>query len=287
MKVAAWSLDGLRLFAKRGWRASCVASLLKGILKLFAPRGKLVLSNLALIYPESTKAWRAQMRRRVYDSLGWTVAEIMALQRDPSQALDWVEEVHNAQHVDELVDKEKGAILLSGHYGNWELLGAWYAQHFRKKGLRDFYVVAQNVKDKDVDRLVARCRSNAGINFLSKQTSTLEIVKLLKGGAHVGILPDVSWAGGLTLPFMGRPCTNSIGPAVLGLLASVSMIPVTIYRKAPFHHKVVFFPPLQMPEKADRRAKIELITRKINSVFENIITARPELWFWLHNRWKK
>ena len=287
MKAAAWALEGLRLFTRQGWRASCAASLLRGGLKLFAPRGKMILSNLALAYPESTNAWRVQIRRRLYDHLGWMATDLLTLQRDPAQALSWIEEVRNPSYVDECLVKGKGVLLLSGHYGNWELLAAWHAQRLKKKELHNFYIVSQNVRDQDIDRLIARYRGNAGIKLLPKQTSTLEIVKLLKDGAHVATLADISWGGGLVLPFMGRPCTNTIGPAVLGVLASVSIVPVTIYRKAPFRHEVVFFPPLQVPEEADRRVKIELLTREINSALEKMIAPRPELWFWLHNRWKR
>jgi len=286
MKAAAWAVEGLRLFAKRGWRASCLASLLRGTLRTFAPRGKMALSNLALAYPESTKEWRARTRRSVYDNLGWTVTEVLTLQRDTSQALDWVKKVHNAHYVEELIAKGKGAILLSGHYGNWELLASWYVQYFEKSGLRSAYGIAQNVKDTDINRLIARYRSNSNLNVLSKDTSTLEIVKLLKGGAHVYTMPDVSWVGGIVLPFMGQTCTTSAGPAALALLASVPIIPVAIYRKAPFQHEVVFSPPLQVPDEKERRMKMELLTREINSALENMIAPQPELWFWLHNRWK-
>ena len=286
MKAAAWSLEGLSLFAKQGWRASSTASLLRGILKLFAPRGKRVLSNLDLVYPENTHIWRAQVRRRLYDHLGWTAAEILALQRDPAQALEWIEEAHNLRYVEEPTSKGKGVVFLSAHYGNWELLAAWHAQRLKKMGLHNFYIVSQNIKDKDIDRLVTRYRRNSGINLLPKQTSTLEMVKLLKSGAHIATLADISWIGGLVLPFMGHPCTNSIGPAVLGVLASVPIVPVAIYRKAPFRHEVFFFPPLQVPDKVDRRVKVEHLTREINSALEKIITPQPELWFWLHNRWK-
>jgi len=246
----------------------------------------MVLSNLALVYPESTKAWRVQVRRHLYDHLGWMATEYLALQHDPAQTLDWVKEVHNFHYVEELVAKKKGALLISGHYGNWELLAAWYVQYAGKRGFHNAYGIVQDVKDKDIDRLIARYRRNANLNVLSKNTSTLEIVKLLKKGAHVYTMPDVSWGGGLVLPFMGQPCTNSTGPAVLGLLASVPIIPAAIYRKAPFRHEVVFYPPLQVPEEADRRVKIELLTREINSALEKMIAPQPELWFWLHNRWK-
>jgi KDO2-lipid IV(A) lauroyltransferase len=284
LKPAAWLIEGLRVSAKRGWRASCVASLLCAILKAVAPRGKRILSNLSLVYPESGEAWRKDLRRRVYEHLGWTVAEILTLQRDPAQALQWIEETRNLRFVEEI--QGKGALLLSGHYGNWELLAAWYAQFLAQKGLRDFYIVSQDVRDKDISRLIARYRQNAGINLLPKRTSTLEMVKLLKSGTHVAVLADISWLGGISLPFMGHLCANTTGPAVLGILASVPIIPVAIYRKAPFRHTVEFFPPLSVPQEKNRRLKTEYLTRQVNEALEKMIAPRPDLWFWLHNRWK-
>ncbi|MDR1379015.1 MAG: lysophospholipid acyltransferase family protein [Synergistaceae bacterium] len=286
MKLAAWAIEGLRMAAKRGLRASCVASVLCGILKVVAPRGKRVLSNLSLVYPDTDEAWRGTLRRRVYEHLGWTVTEILTLQRDSAQALQWVEETRNLGLVEGLLAKGKGALFLSGHYGNWELLSAWYAQWLSQKGFHNFHIVSQDMRDKDISHLIARYRRNAGVNLLPKKTSVLEMVKLLKSGAHVAALADISWLGGISLPFMGHPCTNTTGPAVLGILASVPIIPVGIYRKAPFRHMVEFFPPLSVPEEKDRRLKTELLTRRANEALEKMIVPRPDLWFWLHNRWK-
>jgi KDO2-lipid IV(A) lauroyltransferase len=260
--------------------------LLCAILKTFAPRGKRILSNLALVYPESGDAWRKDLRRRLYEHLGWMVAEILALQRDPAQALDWVEETRGAHHIEEVLAAGKGLLFLSGHYGNWELLAAWYAQYMKKLGASGFYIVSRKMKDKDISRLTDQYRLNAGIKLLSRRTSTLEIVKLLKSGKHIAALADIAWPEGVVLPFMGHPCTHTAGPAVLGTLASVPIVPVAIYRRGPFRHAVEFFPPLAVPEEKNRRLKIEALTREVGAALERMIAPQPELWFWLHNRWK-
>jgi KDO2-lipid IV(A) lauroyltransferase len=260
--------------------------LLGALLKIAAPRGKRILSNLSLVYPESTQAWREALRRRLYEHLGWMVTEILALQHDPHQVFDWIEEVDGGHFIEKPLAEGKGVLFLSGHYGNWELLAAWYAQYLSKKGFRSFYIVSQSTKDKDIARLIAKYRQNAGIKLLPKTTSTLEMVKLLKSGAHVAALADISWRGGVVLPFMGHPCAHTTGPAVLGTLASVPVVPVAIYRKGPFRHRVAFSPPLPVPGEKNRRLKVELLTREVGEALEKMIAPQPELWFWLHNRWK-
>ncbi|GHV37083.1 lipid A biosynthesis acyltransferase [Synergistales bacterium] len=289
MKAAAWLIEGFCAFAKRGWRASCEAAIFRALLNIIKPRGKRVLSNLELVYPEKDSRWRKCTRRHVYDNLGWMLAEILTLQRDPAQALDWVEETIGARYIEGAIEAGGGVIFLSAHYGNWELAAAWYAQYLKKKGLHNFYIVSQNTRDPDIADIIERFRTSAGIKLLPKSTPTLEFVKLLKSGANVAALADISWLGGVVLPFMGQPCRHTMGPAVLASLSGSPIIPVALYRKAPFRHAVEFFQPITArhdPKEKNRRLEIENTAREIISATERIITPRPELWFWLHNRWK-
>lgn len=245
------------------------------------------MANLRLVYPESSEAWGRGLRRRLYEHLAWMVTELLVLQRDPSQALKWVTEARGWIHIDEALAGGKGVLFLSGHYGNWELLAAWYAQYLKRRGTGGLYMISQETKDQDISRLIIRYRQNSGIKLLPrKTTSTLKMVRLLKEGAHIALTPDISWGEGIVLPFMGHPCTNTMGPAVLGLLASVPIVPVALYREGPFRHTVEFFPPLPAPEEGDRRRKIERLTLQVNAALERMLAPQPELWFWLHNRWK-
>lgn len=286
MKTAVWAIEALRAISRPGWSARSVAFFLRNVLKITRPRGSRILSNLALAYPESNEAWRRDLRRRLYDHLGWTTAEILALQNDPAQAFSWVDEVRNVHFAEDLLPEGKGALFLSGHYGNWELLAAWYAQYLKKKDLHNFHIIVQNIRDRDVSQLLSRYRENTGINLLPKDAPLTEMIKLLKGGAHIALLADVSWMGGITLPFMGHDCTHTTGPAVLGTLASVPIIPVAIYRREPFRHTIEFFQPLPVPAEKNRRLRFEQMTRSAIEALETMIAPRPELWFWLHNRWK-
>ncbi|GHS95768.1 lipid A biosynthesis acyltransferase [Synergistales bacterium] len=290
MKAAACLIELCRKAAKRGWRANCEAAVFRALLNIIKPRGKRIISNLALVYPEKDGRARNDMRRLVYDHFGWMIAELLTLQRDVSAALDWVDEIQFPRYIEPAIDAGRGVIFLSAHYGNWELAAAWYAQYLKKRAPHNFYIVSQSTRDPDISAIIDRFRANAGIKLLPKSTSTLEFVKLLKDGAHVAALADISWLGGVTLPFFGHPCTHTMGPAVLASLSGAPIIPVALYRKAPFSHAVEFFPPILArhdPKEKNRRMELERVTREVISATERMIEKRPELWFWLHNRWKR
>ena len=271
--------------AREGWRGGAVAGFLRGLLKLIRPRAKRIDSNLRLVHPDWDEARRLEIRRGVYNNIAWTITELLALQRDPGRALEWVTNVEGAEYFESTLNEKTGAILLTGHFGNWELLGSWYAQTLRKRG-RLPYIIYQEIHDRNISNLINEYRERSGMIALLKETSTLEMVRLLRDGACIGILSDVAWWSGIKLPFMGQICRNSAGPAAMAMLSGVPILPAAIYRDAPFRHKVRFLPPFFAPEDGRRDERIERTTLKINEALEELIAPRPELWFWLHNRWK-
>lgn len=287
MSAAACAVRAFQAVADVGWRGRMVQRFLYGLLKLVQPRRERIDANLRLVWPKRDAAWRQAFKAQVYQNLAWTVTEVLALQRDPAQAFSWISSVEGRSLLDELAGDRQGAILLTGHFGNWELLGAWCAQVFRAKG-RQLYAVFQEIHDRDLSGVLRRFRERVGISVLPKETSVLEMAHRLRAGAHIAILTDVSWLdGALTLPFMGRECTNSPGPAILSMLASVPIVPLGIYRQKPFEHSVRVFPPLSVPDQGSRSERLEGGTLAINRALEAIIAPQPELWFWLHDRWKR
>ncbi len=286
MKAPVYLFSLLKAAASEGWRGYFIASFFSGLLKLISPRRGRIDSNLKLAYPEKSEIWRKDIRRRLYEHLAWLITEILVLQKEPARIFSWVENVENSSFIEKLIDEGKGAVILSSHFGNWELLGSWYGQMYASKGRGKFYALFQNTRDKDIAEMLYKYRQRAGIELLSKDTPVTTLVRLLKSGAHIATMPDVSWSGGINLPFMGQECTNTTGPAVLSMMASVPIIPIGIYRKAPFRHDVRFLPPLKIPDEKDRKVRLELLTLEVNRAIENIIAPQPEQWFWLHNRWK-
>ena len=126
------------------------------------------------------------------------------------------------------------------------------------------------------------------IELIPKETSVQKFARMLKGGAHLALLNDISGLREVMVPFMGVDATNMPGPAVMAMLSGVPIVPVFIYRNAPFEHEVEFLPPITMPDKSIKHEdRIRAIVLEYNKAYEQVIRKRPELWFWLHKRWKR
>ena len=286
-KAAVRALLAFEKFADTGLRGKITASFFSGMLKLIHPRAKVIDDNLKLVYTESPERWRKDIRGQVYENVAWTVTELLALQRDTSQAFNWVKKVHNLEIADNFLHDKHGVIFLSGHFGNWELLAGWYAQYALQHGHK-LHIVTQEMHDQDISRYIERIRENAKMSLIPKETSVQKFAHMLKGGAHIALLNDISGLLEVTVPFMGIDAKNMPGPAVMAMLSGVPIVPVFIYRDAPFEHEIEFFEPIKMPDKSLKREdRIRAIVLECNKAYEQVIRKRPELWFWLHKRWKR
>ena len=285
-KAAVGAIKVFEKFASTGLRGRITAKILSGLLKLIHPRKQVIDDNLKLAYPHSPEQWRKDIRGQVYENLAWTVTELLVLQRDPEQAFTWVKKVHNAELIEELLHDKHGAILLSGHFGNWELLASWYAQNALKYGHK-LHAIVQELHDQDISRYVEQMRRNSKIEPILKTTSVHKFTHMLKDGAHIAVLNDIAGSCEVMVPFMGHDATNMPGPAVMAMLSRVPIVPVCIYRDAPFEHEVEFFEPINMPDNSlSHDERMRAIILECNKFYEQIIRKRPDLWFWLHKRWR-
>lgn len=285
-KTAVRVIRAFQAFADTGLRGKITKGFLSGLLKLIRPRAKVIDDNLKIAYPDSSEQWRKKIRSQVYENLAWTITEALALQRDPKQAFTWVKKVHRLEMVDQLLDSRKGVIFLAGHFGNWELLASWYAQYAAKWGTKLCSIIKEQ-SDKDISAYIDEIRRNSGIEFISKDTSVMKLVRMLKGGTHFSEMGDVAGVGEIIVPFMGADATNMAGPAVMAMLSGAPIVPVTIYRNAPFEHEIEFFEPLKMPDSSlSHEERMKAILLSCNEAVELFIRKRPELWFWLHKRWR-
>ena len=285
MKIAAVSIEALRLIAAPGWRSSVLFSFINFAFRIFKPRRKVALENLAMAFPEKSRDENIKLLNSMYANLSWMIVEQLVLQRAPSMAEIWVNEIEGEEYVKEILRQKRGLIAITAHFGNWELFLAWGAQHGYP-----LYTISRGPNDADLDELFMRYRSNCGAKMLdrrSESVKTVKLVRLLKSGNFIAITGDVHEYEGVSLPFFERNCKTPIGAAILALLADVPIVPFFLFRKAPFSHKAIIGNPIIVPKEGTREERAETMTREINKWIENVIRIDPSLWFWMHKRWKK
>jgi len=270
-------------FVSPGWKGSVAAGFVGGVVSLLSPRRKVALENLSMAFPDKDEAWRKRTLRLCYRHLAWSVVEYLCLVKAPEQVGNWFVSVDGEEILRKLRKSGKGAILLTGHIGNWELFAGWLAD----KGY-PIHAIVRPPNDADVAAMLEGFRAKVGLNTFSKYNIMLGAAKLARKGAFMAILADQDGGNeGIQVPFMGENCSTPGGPAALSHLAGVPIIPVVSYRIAPYKHEIHILPPLDdAPDIKNRSERIKHITADANRILEMMIRKHPEQWLWLHKRWK-
>jgi Kdo2-lipid IVA lauroyltransferase/acyltransferase len=180
-------------------------------------------------------------------------------------------------------DASKGPIVLTGHFGNWELMGAWLAQNGYP--LR---VIGTSAYDKRLDKLITETRDSAGYINIARGKGTREIINSLRKGLPLGILIDQDTkVEGVFVNFFGRKAHTAIGPVVLAQKFKIPIVPFFLHLKKDYTYHVECLDEIILVDTGNAAQDLITNTQKCSNAYEHIITKYPEQWVWMHERWKK
>jgi Kdo2-lipid IVA lauroyltransferase/acyltransferase len=244
------------------------------------PRRRAVaLENLARAFPEHPASEIARIGRGSFRHLGMNFVEsCVFFFRPPARLLSRVS-VDGVPNFESAAVRGRGMIMLTAHFGNWELLAASHA--LTRFSLS---VVVRPLDSPLFDPLLERFRRRSGVELITKRRALSEIVEALRRRRMVGILLDqnASRREGVFVPFFGVPASTSKGMALIALRTGAPVLPVFIRRRPDGHHVVEVGAPVPVPPDGD----VVAFTHAFNEAIEAAIRRAPEQWFWLHRRWK-
>jgi len=175
----------------------------------------------------------------------------------------------------------RGVVFVSGHIGNWELLGT--AMTIR--GLPVWALVA-NIKNPLVDQFVYRHRVDSGMKIIRIKESRRMIQKGIKQGAIIIFVSDQdAGKNGIFVPFLGKPASTHTGAAVYALRYKVPLVyGMSYFKDKKYHFHFERFDGNSQLKFS--RENIYKITEWYSKTLENDVRKYPEQYFWLHRRWK-
>jgi len=233
-------------------------------------------ASLGVSSRQATKIARAS-----YANLGRCLLEYAAFARlTRAEVVDLVafEGLENMRRV---VEEGKGGLVVDGHLGNWELMGAGLAAH----GFPIHFLVGQQTNAR-VDDVMNDLRRRQGIGIISRSVALRKVMQALADNQIVCILTDQdARKGGVVVDFLGRPASTVRGPALFAIRRGCPILPCFIWREGSRHRAVIESPMFPLPLDDEDEAVRELTQR-----YTDRITARvrehPDEYFWPHRRWK-
>ena len=255
---------------------------------LFPYRRKLVMENFRRVFgdtlPEEEILRLAQAYYAHYLRFIIEFIRLPLMSARKKKAFIRVENIESPLGV---YDKGKGLIMLTGHFGNWEVSTvAGIAQYPQFKGL--FHFVRRPLKPEWLNRWITRRFHRAGFGTLAKRGSLDEVLNLLEKGLAIVYVFDqfAVKKEGVVVDFFGHPASTFKSPALLALSTGAPVIPSCSWREPDGTHVLRFEDPLPLIHCEDAGEAIRQNTRAYNAALERMMLRHPELWIWMHRRWK-
>ena len=250
------------------------------------PLRRVGMRNLALAFPERSVTERRRILRASFLNHGRMAAELAHVARlDPEAIREMVRFEDEAWWRDHVVlPRETGVLILSGHFGNWELLV--YAH-----GLRGFPVsmVHRTIANPFVDRWLNALRARAGTRLVRKSGAAGGVLRALHERQLLVLPFDQNSTRGLGVfvDFFGIPASTNSGIARLALRTGAPVVPAFIVREGRrARHTVHVLPIMYLERSGDFDTDVQHATQRCSEVFESMVRRHPEQWLWVHKRWK-
>jgi Kdo2-lipid IVA lauroyltransferase/acyltransferase len=244
---------------------------------------RVALDNMKIAFgSQKTQGERNQLARDVFRNIARIPFEIAWSTRLGEKDFSRSFEIKGLAHLRAALKKGKGAIMLTAHTGNWELLP--FA--IRYIGLA-VNIIYKPIKFKPADDFIFKLRTRFGARMIPKKRSMRRILNSLQRNECIGILfdQDPGIANGVFADFFGRPtCTNK-GLAFLALKTEAPVIPVFIARRE-MKFVIEFEKEISLVKSTDANRDLIYYSAVYNKSIENFIRRYPDQWFWVHRRWK-
>ena len=252
-------------------------------------RRRVVMENLRRVFGETlTETQIAGIAQGFYAHLVKFLGEFITLPFLSAAKKERLIRIEGGEHLLEALDQGRGVLLLTGHFGNWEVSTVAGIAQFREYHGR-FHFIRRPLKPKWFNDFVMRRFRKAGFGTLDKAGSLDEILELLEQNHIVVSIFDQFTVKKYGIPseFFGHPAHTFKSLAVLAQFTGAPVIPSSSWREPDGTHVLLFEPPVGIVTEGRTRDIISVNTKRFNEVLERIILRHPEQWIWMHKRWKK
>jgi KDO2-lipid IV(A) lauroyltransferase len=240
--------------------------------------------HIRMAFPSLSDAEVSAMAKASMQHLAMLAVEVLLAPRLISQ-WTWARyiELRKLDDAIRVLLRPKGCIMLTGHYGNWELLGYTLAT----LGF-DIVAVMRPLDNEYLNRFLLDRREKSGLSLLYKRGAVRSAGEVIESGAALCFIADQNAGSkGLFVPFFNRQASTYKS---IGLLAMEHEVPIIVgcARRAGrgFQYEVCTNRIIHPHEWAEREDPLLWITQEFSKALEDLIRVAPEQYLWIHRRWK-
>ncbi len=256
--------------------------------RLLPYRRRVVVDNLQRVFGDTlTEEQITRLAQAHYAHIWRLIVEFLTFPLMSQQRRAQLARVENEQVLRDAHAQGKGVLLLTGHFGNFEVAAAAGIMSF-PEAHGHFHFVRRPFKPRWLEDLVYGRSRRLGFGSLPKRGSLDLFINRLTAGDLILFPFDQYAAGrdGIQVEFFGHPAGTFRSLAIIARATGAPVVPAATWREPDGHHVLRFEEPLTSIECEDYDEEIRRNTRAYNAMLERLILRHPEQWWWMHRRWK-
>lgn len=243
---------------------------------------RVALTNLAQSFPTRTPAERRVIARAMFCHFGRLLFGMLKFSTLSDAAMRRRVEFEGEDRARHAYAQGKGVLFFTGHFGFWELHAIVHGLQLEPIG-----VLARALDNPHLNRLLEAVRSRTGNTVIYRQGAVRRVLKTLNAGQGVAMLidqhmhsPDAIW-----VDFFERPAATTSTLAALALRTGAPVVPVFALPVGGGKYRMIYEHAVE-PPAADAPDAIGDFTQRCTDVLEMYVRRHPELWLWMHRRWR-
>ena len=243
---------------------------------------RLAMSNLQAAFPIRTRTECRALARDMFAHFGRLLTVLLKFSTmGPDQMLRHVD-FEGQDRVTAAHAQGRGVLLFTGHFGFWEINALVHAL-----ALRPMAVLARPLDNPLLHNLLESVRTSTGNSVIYRRGAIRRVLRALGDNQAVAVLIDqhMQSADAIYVDFFNRPAATTSALAALALRTGAPVVPVFALPQPRGRFRMVYEHPVDPPSEDDPEA-IRAFTQRCTDVLEMYVRRYPELWLWMHRRWR-
>ena len=240
---------------------------------------KLIHSNLKKAFPDISLDHLNGITKMMWNNYGRVFAEYMFIKKFREDRSNKNIIIEGQEILEDIKKKNKSVVFISGHLSNFELM----AMHIEKSGIK-LSAIYRPLNNIFLNKIMERIRKKYICKYQIKKGigGMKKLMHLKKLNYSTALMIDQRVSQGIRSDFFNQKALTTTIPAQLVKKFKIPIVPIFIERINNINFKIV----VKNPITFDNEETTKTITDKLNLVLEKMISYKPELWIWSHNRWK-
>ncbi len=246
-------------------------------------RRRTALTNLSAAFPGRPAAEHRAVAQAMFGHFGSMLLELLKFGSYSRARLLAASEVEGEERVWNAYQQGRGVLFFTGHFGYWEMHAVTHALRFHP-----ISVLARPLDNPRLHEALEQIRTSTGNSVIYRQGAVRKMLRDLASNRGIALLIDqhLHTPDAVYVDFFRRPAATTSALAALALRTGAPVIPVFALPLPRGRYRFIYEHPVD-PPRADTPDAVREFTQRCTDVLEMYVRRHPELWLWMHRRWRE